>query len=160
MDHRCHLRMLMGYPPTWQHPLLHLLRSRHLGWQVPHRHPIRICRDNPTKRTLKASFHSPHFSLLNRRAPRRSVDVGHIGKATWGTSIWGCTRECFVDVCKMIELSTKKPRNFQRNCEDSYNSRCLFLLHLSFSSMGLSVKNLSSFHGEVFLYNSKLFLGT
>ena len=77
-------------------------------------------------------------------------------RPVWG----GCTRECFVDVCKMIELSTKKPRNFQRNCEDSYNSRCLFLLHLSFSSIGLSVKNLSSFHGEVFLYNSKLFLGT
>ena len=67
MDHRCHLRMLMGYPPTWQHPLLHLLRSRHLGWQVPHRHPIRICRDNPTKRTLKASFHLAYPSTTAHR---------------------------------------------------------------------------------------------
>ena len=70
MDHRCHLRMLMGYPPTWQHPLLHLLRSRHLGWQVPHRHPIRICRDNPTKRTLKASFHLAYPSATTCRTPR------------------------------------------------------------------------------------------
>ena len=90
---------------------------------------------------------------VGRRGAHRQSDVGHV-------DFGGCTRECFVDVCKMIELSTKKPRNFQRNCEDSYNSRCLFLLHLSFSSIGLSVKNLSSFHGEVFLYNSKLFLGT
>ena len=34
--------------------------------------------------TVRKSF----LPLLNRRAPRQSIDMGHIGKAMWGTSVY------------------------------------------------------------------------
>ncbi len=36
------------------------------------------------RETLLTRFYPP----LNRRAPRQSIDMGHIGKAMWGTSVY------------------------------------------------------------------------
>ena len=37
-------RLCLWKPPTWQHPLLCQQRIRHLGWQIPRRHPLRVHR--------------------------------------------------------------------------------------------------------------------
>ena len=62
LDYRCRLRVCLRSPSAWRHPLLHLQRSRHLGRQVPHRHPLRICCRQPEGRISRTAI--PPLSSL------------------------------------------------------------------------------------------------
>ena len=54
-------------PALWPHPLLHLLWSRHLEWQVPHRHPIWICGSHPQKSNWDIEIWQVIVYTKNRR---------------------------------------------------------------------------------------------
>ena len=54
VDYGEHLRVCLWKPSTWKHPLLRQQRIRHLGWQIPHRHPLRVHRGKGEK----------HFDLI------------------------------------------------------------------------------------------------